>query len=104
MPPQHTQSERPAGRRQPYSFIRRVGHQIALAERLEHARDGAGRDAKRRGQLPGRRQAVSLARADLMDRLDVVLNGEAWHDNALRVFQYVFSRPVNWQPTSNWPG
>ena len=59
---------------QPHALVRRVGNQVALAERLEHAGDGAWRDPQSRGQLAGRRLAVAR-QTNLKDRLDVVLDG-----------------------------
>ena len=54
MPPQHAQRQCPAGGREPHAFVRRVGGQVALVERLEHARHRAGQHAEGGGDLPGR--------------------------------------------------
>ena len=69
MPPQHAQRQRPAGRRQPHAFVRRVRGQIALVERLEHARHRAGQHAQRGRNLPGRHGRRRPCWRELIDRL-----------------------------------
>ena len=79
VPPQHAQRQRPAGRREPHAFVRRVRGQVALVERLEHARHRAGQHAQRGRDLAGGHGAgVGLLR-ELVDRLDVVFDGQAGH-------------------------
>jgi hypothetical protein len=77
------QRQRHARGRKPHAFIGRVGDELALAERFKHARDGAGRNAQRLGQL-ARGGVRTAGLADLKNRLDVVLDGEAWQPTAPR--------------------
>ena len=74
MPAHDPQRQGIAGRGQPHALVRRVGDQVALAERLEHAGHGARRNAQCRGQLAGGRLAIAR-QANLKDRLDVVFDG-----------------------------
>lgn len=73
----HAQRERGTLGREPSPFIRRVGGEPALAESLEHARDGAGRDVERFGNRAGRRRPLAGEAADLQDRLQIVFDGQA---------------------------
>ena len=74
MPPHDSQRQRSSGRRQFRPVMRRVLGQIALAKRLQHAGDGAGRYPQRRGQLPRRRRFTPLLDADLVNCLDVIFD------------------------------
>ena len=54
MPPQHPQRERPAGRRQPHAFVRRVGGQLLSSSVLSMLVTVPGSTPERSGNLPGR--------------------------------------------------
>ena len=59
---EHAQGQHAARVGQPGPFVGNVLGQAAFAERLEHAGDGAGRDAQRLGQLAGGRSGRRPAR------------------------------------------
>ena len=83
MPPDHPQCQHAAGPRQGHALVGLVRRQPRSVERLEHARDRAGGDVERRGDLPGAGRLPRLGGRDLIDRLDVVLDGQAWHGTLL---------------------
>ena len=93
--------------REPDPLIRRVRRQFPLRERLEHPRHGAGGDAHCLGELSGGDSPVpALSRGDLVDRLDVVLDGQARHHrrpSALTGTSATF-RTVPVRHHSRWPG
>ena len=61
------------------ALVRNVFREAAFAERLEHAGDGARRDAERLGQLARRGGGALLGGSELVDRFDVVFDREAGH-------------------------
>jgi methenyltetrahydromethanopterin cyclohydrolase len=79
VPADHSQGQHASGPREGHALVGAMRCQPGRIERLEHARDGAGGNAERGGDLSGRRRPPVLARRDLTDRLDVVLDGETRH-------------------------
>ena len=84
MSPQHAQRQCIARSGQLRPTVRRVLHQIALAQRLQHARHSARRNRQGIGQFAGRRWLAPLRGADLVDRLYVIFDREAGHCELLR--------------------
>ena len=74
------QRQHPSRLRQCHSFIGAVRRQTGCVEGLEHARHRARRDVERRSDLAGRHRTPRLGRGDEVDRLHVVLDGQAGHE------------------------
>ena len=75
----HAERQHAAGPRERHPLVGPVRCQPGGVERLEHARDCAGRHVERRRQLAGGGGAALLPRHDLIDRLHVVFDRQAWH-------------------------
>ena len=75
MPPHDAERECFARRCQLRTFIRRVSRQAAFAERFEHARHRARRDAKLRSNLPSPGSG-SLPLDHLINRFDIIFDCE----------------------------
>ena len=83
MPPEDLEREPLAGGGEAGPFIRGVGREVGLGECLEHPRDGPRRDVEPLRERAGRYGLVGgPARGDQVDRLDVILDGQARHDSS----------------------
>src|SRR3954470_5986026 len=84
MPAKDPQCERASRRRQPYAFVGRISCEVALVERLQHARHRPRQNAERDCNLPSGNSAAFCTLRELINRFYVVLDGQARHGSEAR--------------------
>lgn len=75
------EGKRPASFRESHPFIRRMSRETSGIEGFEHACDRPRRDAQRGRQLAGTDRLICLGCRNLIDRFDVIFDGETRHSS-----------------------